>query len=55
VKLGRPSGSCRWFTTSFAAGRLVQLYEAWGKPERAAEWRKRLDLEAELPADPFAK
>jgi hypothetical protein len=22
---------------------LVQLYTAWGKPERAAEWRKKLD------------
>jgi len=20
---------------------LVQLYEAWGKPEKAAEWRRR--------------
>jgi hypothetical protein len=22
-------------------GHLVRLYEAWGKPERAAEWRSR--------------
>ena len=25
-----------------AAGRLVQLYEAWGQPEKAAEWRTKL-------------
>ncbi len=26
-----------------AAGRqVVQLYEAWGKPEKAAEWREKL-------------
>ena len=25
-----------------AAARLVQLYEAWGKPEKAAEWRTKL-------------
>jgi non-specific serine/threonine protein kinase/serine/threonine-protein kinase len=25
-----------------AAEQLVQLYEAWGKPDQAAEWRKRL-------------
>jgi hypothetical protein len=24
-----------------AAGRIVQLYESWGKPEKAAEWRAR--------------
>ena len=28
---------------------LVQLYEAWGKPEKAAEWRKtrKPDLETQ--------
>jgi hypothetical protein len=26
-----------------AAGRLVKLYEAWGKPDLAREWRERLD------------
>jgi hypothetical protein len=25
-----------------AAERVVQLYEAWGKPDKAAEWRARL-------------
>jgi serine/threonine protein kinase/tetratricopeptide (TPR) repeat protein len=25
-----------------AAGRIVELYEAWGKPDRAAEWRDKL-------------
>ena len=25
-----------------AADRVVQLYEAWGKPDRAAEWRQKL-------------
>jgi hypothetical protein len=28
-----------------AGDRIVHLYEAWGKPERAAEWRKRLSAE----------
>ena len=23
--------------------RLVQLYDAWGKPDQAAEWRKKLE------------
>ena len=26
-----------------AGQRLVQLYTAWGKPEKAAEWRQRLE------------
>jgi hypothetical protein len=26
---------------SEAAARIVKLYEAWGKPEKAAEWRKK--------------
>lgn len=26
-----------------ALERIVKLYEAWGKPQRAAEWRKRTD------------
>jgi hypothetical protein len=35
---------------------IVQLYEAWGKPERAAEWRAKLPrTAAELPADVFAR
>jgi hypothetical protein len=25
-----------------AAGRIAPFYEVWGRPERAAEWRKRL-------------
>jgi tetratricopeptide (TPR) repeat protein len=37
-----------------AAGRLVELYEALGKKDLADEWRKRVDLEAELPAEVFA-
>jgi hypothetical protein len=35
-----------------AAERVVQLYEAWGKPEKAAEWRAKLGL-IDLPADVF--
>ncbi len=27
-----------------AGNRVVELYEAWGKPEKAAEWRKRLQV-----------
>jgi hypothetical protein len=38
-----------------AGARIVQLYDAWEKPERAAEWRTRLGLAPELPADPFAR
>ena len=29
-----------------AAARLVQLYEAWGKPEKAAEWRAKVQPSA---------
>jgi hypothetical protein len=35
-----------------AALKVVRLYEAWGKPEKAADWRAKLGLN-ELPADPF--
>jgi tetratricopeptide (TPR) repeat protein len=39
-----------------AIERLVQLYEAWGKLETAAEWRAKLPpAAAELPADVFAR
>jgi hypothetical protein len=27
-----------------AAARIVALYEAWGRPDRAADWRKQLGL-----------
>jgi non-specific serine/threonine protein kinase/serine/threonine-protein kinase len=37
-----------------AIERLVQLYEAWGQPEKAAAWKVRLGL-ADLPADVFAR
>ena len=37
-----------------AAERVVALYEAWGKPEQAAAWKKRLGL-ADLPPDVFAR
>jgi tetratricopeptide (TPR) repeat protein len=36
-----------------AAERVVRLYEAWGKPDKAAAWRKKLGL-ARWPANPFA-
>jgi uncharacterized protein HemY len=29
------------FRKAEALARVVQLYEAWGKPEKAAEWRAR--------------
>ncbi len=35
-----------------AADRVVKLYEAWGKPEKAAEWRAKLgkpSVEANKP------
>ena len=31
-----------------AAERVVKLYEAWGKPEKAAEWRARLAKPSDL-------
>ena len=34
-----PAGSKRLLKE--AGERLVQLYEAWGKPDKAAEWRNR--------------
>jgi serine/threonine protein kinase/tetratricopeptide (TPR) repeat protein len=36
-----------------AAARVVALYEAWGKPEQARQWRAKLGL-AKLPDDVFA-
>jgi hypothetical protein len=38
---------------SEAASRVVELYEAWDRPDKAAGWRARLGL-AELPAEVFA-
>ena len=38
---------------SEAAQQIVRLYEAWGKPEKAAEWKTKFGL-ADLPADVFA-
>jgi hypothetical protein len=35
------------------ARRVVELYEAWGRPDKATGWRARLGL-AELPADVFS-
>ena len=37
-----------------AAERVVRLYEAWGKPEKATEQKARLGL-SDLPADVFAR
>ena len=33
--------------------RVIRLYEAWGRPDKAAEWKVKLGL-ADLPADVFA-
>jgi hypothetical protein len=33
---------------------LVELYDAWGKPEEAARWRKELE-EAKAPSKPAIK
>ena len=39
-----------------AGERVVQLYEAWGKPEQVAAWRAKLGLSSrELPSDVFAR
>jgi hypothetical protein len=37
-----------------AAERVVRLYESWGRPEKSAEWKKRLGLE-DLPAEVFTR
>jgi tetratricopeptide (TPR) repeat protein len=37
----RPSSS-RLVLLNDVAGQLVRLYEEWGKPEKAAEWRRKL-------------
>jgi hypothetical protein len=37
-----------------AAERILRLYEAWGKPEKALEWRSKVGV-ADLPADVFAR
>jgi hypothetical protein len=41
-----------WLTE--AALRVVRLYEAWGKPGEATEWKAKLGL-SDLPADVFAR
>jgi tetratricopeptide (TPR) repeat protein len=38
---------------SEAAGRVVQLYESWGKCNQAMEWRNKLGIWPDIPADPF--
>jgi hypothetical protein len=47
-----PGRSMRSLTE--AAERVVKLYEAWGKPEKAAEWKRKLGL-ADLPDVIFAE
>lgn len=37
-----------------AASRACRLYDAWGRPDRAAAWKRKVGL-PDLPADPFAK
>jgi eukaryotic-like serine/threonine-protein kinase len=37
-----------------AAERVIRLYEAWGKPEKAAAWKEKLGL-ADLPTEVFAR
>jgi eukaryotic-like serine/threonine-protein kinase len=37
-----------------AAERIIRLYEAWNKPERAAAWKGKLGLH-DLPSDTFAR
>jgi hypothetical protein len=37
-----------------AALRVIRLYEAWGKPEEATEWKLKLGM-PDLPAEPFSR
>src|SRR5262249_39359337 len=48
--------SARWQFSPLpvAAERVVRLYEAWGKPEKARVWAEKLGL-ADLPKDVFAR
>ena len=36
--------------TKDAIGYLIKLYDAWSKPEKAAEWRAKLPTEQEAVA-----
>ena len=36
-----------------AAARIAQLYEAWGRDDRAAEWRRQADARRALSFDPI--
>jgi serine/threonine protein kinase/tetratricopeptide (TPR) repeat protein len=36
-----------------AAERVVELYETWGKHDRAREWRSKLGVWPDIPAEPF--
>jgi len=49
-----PASGKSWLTE--AGERVVKLYEEWGHPAEAREWRKKLGLKApELPSDVFAR
>jgi serine/threonine protein kinase/tetratricopeptide (TPR) repeat protein len=37
-----------------AAERIVRLYEAWGRPDKATEWKSKVGL-TDLPADVFTR
>jgi eukaryotic-like serine/threonine-protein kinase len=39
---------------SEAAERVIRLYQAWGKPQKAAEWKVKLGL-ADLPDNVFGR
>ncbi|HXJ55159.1 MAG TPA: tetratricopeptide repeat-containing protein [Verrucomicrobiae bacterium] len=45
----KPSSYGKWLVNE-AGERIVQLYESWGKPTEAAEWRKKLSDLAKAPA-----
>jgi hypothetical protein len=42
------------FRVRAAAERVVRLYEDWGQPEKADEWKVKLGM-PDLPADVFAQ
>ena len=41
------------YRVTAAAVRVLQLYEAWQKPDKAREWKRELKL-TDLPTDVFA-
>ncbi len=53
IGIGIPAGDVNLFTEQESVAWLVRLYDQWGKPERATEWRAK--LQADKPAQSTKK